>query len=137
MPRNERPSRAVVAIIRRSEKFLGIKRSESVIAPGAVCFPGGGIDDGESEPEALIREIREELGVSICPVNKVWESVTPWGVQVSWFVAEIKSGHLVIDESEVAECFWWTKEEFQSSNSLLESNAEFFSALDAGEIDLD
>ena len=32
--------------------------------PGEVCFPGGGIEAGESAPEAALRELEEELGLS-------------------------------------------------------------------------
>jgi 8-oxo-dGTP pyrophosphatase MutT (NUDIX family) len=61
--------REIVAavIISKDEKiFLGMKNP----AKGGVysdCWhiPGGGIDDGESKEQALIREIMEETGIDI------------------------------------------------------------------------
>ncbi|MDP3800433.1 MAG: NUDIX domain-containing protein [bacterium] len=33
-------------------------------------FPGGGVEEGESEKEALIREAREELGLDVAVVSQ-------------------------------------------------------------------
>jgi 8-oxo-dGTP pyrophosphatase MutT (NUDIX family) len=33
-----------IAVIRRGEQFLVIRRSQTVAAPGMYCFPGGGIE---------------------------------------------------------------------------------------------
>lgn len=39
-------------------------RSEQLIhQPGEVCFPGGGMEQGENEEECAIRETCEELGI--------------------------------------------------------------------------
>ena len=43
---------AAVAVILDGDKFLIIKRSANVRAPGQYCFPGGGIEAGESNEQA-------------------------------------------------------------------------------------
>jgi 8-oxo-dGTP pyrophosphatase MutT (NUDIX family) len=48
--------RGVVAVARRGACFLAIRRGELVAAPGRLCFPGGHIEPGEAEHEAVVRE---------------------------------------------------------------------------------
>lgn len=44
-------------------KLLFEVRSKDVRQPGDVCFPGGRIEEGETETEAALREMAEETGV--------------------------------------------------------------------------
>jgi 8-oxo-dGTP diphosphatase len=53
------------AIIEQEGKVLATQRSESMSLPLKWEFPGGKIKDGETAPECLVRECREELGVSV------------------------------------------------------------------------
>ncbi|MBI3159656.1 MAG: A/G-specific adenine glycosylase [Chloroflexi bacterium] len=53
------------AVIRRGGKVLLAQRPEGGLLGGLWEFPGGKQEDGESLPEALSREINEELGVAI------------------------------------------------------------------------
>lgn len=50
--------RGAVAIIVREARCLMIRRAEGIAVPGAYCFPGGGIEDGETEAQAVRRELR-------------------------------------------------------------------------------
>ena len=61
------PGRDQVAVLLREGRFLVIRRAAGIVAPRAYCFPGGAIETNESESEALVREIREELGVTVVP----------------------------------------------------------------------
>ena len=47
--------------------------------PGQVSFPGGKVEPGESSAEALIREIREELGLEVRPGERLDISNTAVG----------------------------------------------------------
>ena len=57
----------VVAAVIRDDKnrFLIAKRKACQSNGGLWEFPGGKVEQGETEKEALVREIREELGVKI------------------------------------------------------------------------
>src|SRR6185295_10143313 len=85
------PRRGIVAIIVRDDRFLVIRRSVHVVAPRAYCFPGGHLEAAETEPQALVRELHEELGISVGPVRRVWQSETPWGVKLACWLADMES----------------------------------------------
>lgn len=54
------------AVLRNSKhQILVVQRSEKMRMPLKWEFPGGKVEAGETEEEALIREIQEELGLNI------------------------------------------------------------------------
>lgn len=127
--------RGVVAVVVRDERLLVIRRSQLVVAPGAFCFPGGGIEANESEEEALMREIREELNVTIRPLRRIWQSETPWRVELAWWLAEFESNiEPIPTPAEVESIHWYTPAEMALLPALLESNRHFLEALAAGKI---
>jgi len=130
--------RGVVAVAVRDQRLLVVRRSQQVVAAGAYCFPGGGIEKGESEPQALIREIREELAAAILPIRRLWQSVTPWGVGLAWWLSDLPPGEEPIpNPAEVESVGWYSPEEMAALPGLLESNRAFLEALAAGEFDLE
>jgi mutator protein MutT len=65
---NEKPHHQVTAgIIRRAGKILISRRPEGVHLAGLWEFPGGKQEQGESLEACLVREIQEELGVTVVP----------------------------------------------------------------------
>lgn len=55
----------VAAVIERDGLILCARRGPGRALPGFWEFPGGKVEAGEGEREALARELREELGVII------------------------------------------------------------------------
>jgi len=55
----------VAAVIRRDGRILVTRRPAGGSRAGQWEFPGGKVEPGESEPAALEREIREELGCGV------------------------------------------------------------------------
>lgn len=57
---------SVCGVIVYQSKFLIVKRSETDdFLPNCWEFPGGGVEDGESIENALVRELKEEIGLDI------------------------------------------------------------------------
>jgi 8-oxo-dGTP diphosphatase len=60
-----RSVRVVAAVVRRGEAILITRRHDGAERGGLWEFPGGKVEQGEDEPAALRREIREELGCTV------------------------------------------------------------------------
>jgi 8-oxo-dGTP diphosphatase len=61
----------VAAAIGRDGRYLAARRTRPDWAAGRWEFPGGKVEPGESDEQALVREIREELGVGIAIGDRV------------------------------------------------------------------
>ncbi len=126
--------RGVVAVIEREGRLLVIQRSQFVRAPLQWCFPGGGVEAGEADDAALIRELQEELSVAVRPVRELWQSISPWKFDLRWWAAEIDDAAEFIPEpKEVAAVCWMTPAEMRALPALLPSNIEFLDAWERGE----
>src|SRR3954465_14236530 len=61
----------VAAVIERDGRFLLGKRSVTKkSAPGYWAPVVGRIQNGESEEQAVVREVREEVGLVVSPIEK-------------------------------------------------------------------
>lgn len=93
-----KPKRKIsLAVLTYGNKVLIVKRSlHEKNHPGKWGFPGGGIDEGETALEAVLRECEEEIGVA--PV-KVSEMVSDG--RITWF-----RGMLPCDPEECIRLNW-------------------------------
>jgi (d)CTP diphosphatase len=124
--------RGAIGVVLRAGRFLVVERSRTVVAPGKLCFPGGGIEPGETPEEALVREFFEELGTAVRPVRFLWENTTPWQVHLSWWLAELtEDAEMNPNPAEVAAVHWMTIAELESADAFLESNRPFLGRLGA------
>ncbi len=69
----------VAAAIVHRGAVLAARRAGPPELAGLWEFPGGKVESGETEFEALIRECREEIGVSITPQRFLGEVSNPYG----------------------------------------------------------
>ena len=57
--------RLVAAVIERDGRYLITQRRSTAVLPGLWEFPGGRVEEGESDDQALRRELRERLGTEV------------------------------------------------------------------------
>ena len=62
-------------IVRRGDEILLLKRTGTGLFDGEWAFVGGKVDAGESPREAIIREAREEIGLTLDPNFKMVQSI--------------------------------------------------------------
>src|SRR6266568_4654784 len=66
-----RKIRVVGAMIERDGKYLITQRSARATLPLLWEFPGGRVEAGETDEEALARELREEMGIEVAVGTRV------------------------------------------------------------------
>ncbi len=64
-PAEVRSIRVVAAVIERDGRYLITQRRPSAVLPLLWEFPGGRVEEGESDESALRRELQHRLGASI------------------------------------------------------------------------
>ena len=108
----------VAAIIHHGDKVFATQRGYGEFE-GGWEFPGGKMEPGETPPQALIREIKEELDTEI-EVGELIETVEydypKFHLTMHCFMCTVKSGHLVLKEHEAAK--WLTKNTLDSVDWL-------------------
>jgi 8-oxo-dGTP diphosphatase len=75
----------VAGLIYRDGRLLACQRHESAAFPLKWEFPGGKVEVGESDVDALRRELREELGIAVRDTKQIFQHkhVYPDGPEVS------------------------------------------------------
>lgn len=61
----------VCAILEQDGKILLAQRPLHADQPGLWEFAGGKVEAGETQPDALVRELREELGIEARPTRYI------------------------------------------------------------------
>jgi 8-oxo-dGTP diphosphatase len=79
---SDAPLEVVAAVVADGGRYLACRRRPERSAGGRWEFPGGKVEPGESPAEALVREIREELGVDVEPGAELCTDETAVGDRV-------------------------------------------------------
>ncbi len=85
----------VAAVIERDGELLVSLRNPKGTRPSQWEFPGGKVEDGETEAEALVRELREEMGVTCdagALVKRVVHAYAETDVEIAFYRANILEG---------------------------------------------
>jgi len=127
--------RGVVGVMMRGGKMLTIRRSQTVSAPGKLCLPGGTIEFGETEEQALVREMQEELAIEVLPIECCWRCITPWGTRLAFWSAQLDESAIPKpDIVEVSEYFWMDRHEINHAADVLPSLPRFIEAWRDGDV---
>ncbi len=106
-------------IINSSHQILACKRASDQVMPGNWEFPGGKVDAGETQLEALIRELDEELGIKIETATAIDTTEHDYGamiVHITFYSCSFENQEL--NPSVHSECRWVSATEAKSLNWL-------------------
>lgn len=121
---------AVVAVVVRSGRVLVVKRGPQVARPGYWAPLSGRVEPGEPQPAAVVREVREEVGLEVRALAPVWECDTDDGsFRLYWWTAQITGGLLVPDPREVSEVRWVTPAQFAALSPTFADDHVFFDTI--------
>ena len=122
----------VAAAIERDGHYLVARRTRPADVAGRWEFPGGKVEAGETEEQALIREIREELGVDVEVVRRIpGEWPLHDDLVLHLYVARLITGEPAPLEQH-DEIRWVTPSQFEEID-WLESDREAVDALTKGQ----
>jgi len=106
----------VAAIIIKGNKILLTKRSKFIPEGGKWCLAGGKIDTGETALNALIREIKEEIGLQVIAHKFLFyqdENLPQYGVTNIVLTYLVKTKGIEKKNLEVKEIKWFSRKEIE------------------------
>ena len=114
-----------VVIVSSEKRLLVTQRNFKKQLGGLWEFPGGAVEEGERSSEAAVRELKEEVGLTI-DINELEFIQTycyePFNlfIDVYFVCRDIDSKKLILQESEISDVDTWTiaeiKKSFHSNN---------------------
>ena len=111
--------RVICAVIVRDGRALLARRAPGQKHEGLWEFPGGKMEPGETPEAAIVREIEEELKVTIAPktlVTTVECDYPKFHLTMHCFLSSIVKGEICLVEHEAAK--WLSPDELDSVDWL-------------------
>jgi 8-oxo-dGTP diphosphatase len=105
--------RVVSAEIQRAGRYLITQRSAKAVLPMLWEFPGGRVRDGETDEQALVRAVRDRVGVQVDVGKRLLEVVHDYDAySVTLLVYRCALGHGEPWAENVAALAWVAAEDF-------------------------
>ena len=122
----------VAAIIRKSNKFLFVKRSNyKETAKGYWCPVTGEIEANETQEEALQREVMEEVGLEVIADKKICQIPTHDNkYTLHFWTTKIISGEARINSNEATDLKWVTLDEMKKLDPVYEEDIQIHQNLE-------
>lgn len=130
-------SHGVVALIKKDGKYLLIKESRDLLN-GHFGPPHGRTNPEDiNEQAAVIREVKEEVGLVVTPLKKLVTIPADTKVKTVsfWLVQIVGELNIKIDPSEASEYGWYTPDEALSL-TLYPGTKKFFEEVVSGKIEI-
>lgn len=87
--------RVVAAVIERDGRYLITQRKSTAVLPLLWEFPGGRVEDGESETDALTREVMHRIGIEVSVFEKLgdhFHEYDGYDVLMTMFACQLPEG---------------------------------------------
>ena len=122
----------VAAIIEHNGNILLARRPESGDQPGYWEFPGGKVETNETQPQALARELQEELGIVArigCYIaSQQWQVADRSIILHAWHVTEFSGVPTPLCHSELRWCSLLEAQEYADSHKLAPADIPLLAA---------
>lgn len=135
---NSKPNMLAGCIIQDNEKRILLLHRHTRHTQWET--PGGSVEAGESASAAAIREVQEELGVTVKIIHTLGEgeiTLADRPLSYTWFLGVITDGSLHIAEPHVHDDFrYFSWEEIAQRSDLSPNMVALLSAYQAGTLTL-
>lgn len=107
---------AVFGILEKDGKIAMLQRQNTSYYDGGYCFPAGHIEEWETSPQAMIREIKEEVGVDVresdlCPIVVLHRLADREYFDVCYVVRERAGDPYNAEPDKASWLFWFEKDD--------------------------
>ncbi len=118
---------AVAVVIKKNGKFLMIKRAKKGEAEDYWCPITGAVEEGEEQEQAVVREAKEEMGLTVEPMEKVWECPTEDNEYlIHWWRVKLKDSMIEMNRNEVKAYCWADCAEMEQMTKMFSADRRFF-----------
>jgi 8-oxo-dGTP diphosphatase len=112
---SEKMIQVCCAIIIIDRQMLAVQRGLESSHPMKWEFPGGKIQENETDEQAIVREIQEELSVQIGELTQLDSIVFDYGtkqIDLIPFLCKINSGQIILTEHIAMQ--WFSLDDWES-----------------------